>query len=325
MGRSWFIGVLVGAIFGSVALAEKPAPAEESGEPPPGQAQDEARRAKVFARVGAETITVGDLEDIINTRSPFIRKRYTEPEALKQFADDQVKLLVFQSGAERNGYGEDPEIRRFVNETIVQLYARDEFDDKIRLEAITDEEIKAFYNENADQFRRPEMRRASHILVDDKAKAQALIKELRGADTKTFRAAAKENSLDTETKLRGGDLLFFAEDGRMPGGRDTSVDETLVQAAFSIEETGELGKKPVALGEGKWSVVMLTGVRPAKVQSLKDAKEGIRRRIWREKRKAAMTSTLDRLQQELEPEVFPERMAPITLAEPPTPPTPAGH
>ena len=323
MGRSWFIGMLMVAVFGGAALAEEPA--EQKAEPPQEQAQDEARRAKVFARVGAETITVGDLEDIINTRSPFIRKRYTEPEALKQFADDQLKLLIFQSGAERHGYANDPEIQKFVNETVVQLYARDEFDDKIKLEEITDEEIKSFYDENADQFRRPEMRRASHILMDDKAKARALIKELRGADTKAFRAAAKENSLDTETKLRGGDLLFFAEDGRMPGGRDTSVDEALVKAAFSIEETGQLGKRPIPVGEGKWSVVMLTGVRPAKVQSLKDAKEGIRRRIWREKRKEAMTATLDRLQKELEPEVFPERMAPITLAEPPTPQAPAGH
>ena len=112
----WVSLVAVGA-FAVQALADEAPPSAE-----------EERRATVFATVGSERITVGELEDVINARSPYARKRFAEPEVLKTFADDQAKNELFYQGAEKLGYAEDPDIVAFLDQTIVQLFVRKEFE-----------------------------------------------------------------------------------------------------------------------------------------------------------------------------------------------------
>lgn len=288
-------------LFGVNALAE---------ETPP--SADEARRSKVFATVGDETITVGELEDMINARSPYARQRLADPQLLRDFADEQVKNELFYQGAEKLGYGEDPEVRGFVDQTVLQLFIRQEFEEPVTPEDVPDEQVAKYFEEHPEEFRRPEMRRARHILVGSKKEAEEVIEKLESGQV-TFRALAKEISLDTETKLRGGDLLYFTRDGKLVGKEDAElVNATLVQAAFDLQKAGERSK-PLSLGDGKWSVLELTGIRPEKVQTLEQAENLIRRKLWREERKAALDKLMADLRAELEPQVFPERMDAIVL------------
>jgi len=293
--------VLVGA-FAVQALAE---------EAPP--SADEARRAKVFATVGSETITVGELEDLINARSPYARKRFAEPEVLKQFADQQVRNELFYQGAEKLGYAKDPDVAKFVDQTVIQLFVRTDFEEAVTPDDVSEEDAAKYYEENAEEFRRPEMRRARHILVASMEEAEGILEQLGPSQDTTFRALAKEQSLDTETKLRGGDLLYFTEDGRLVGKPDgAAINATLAKAAFELDTTGERSK-PLDLGDGKWSVLELTGIRPERIQTLEQASGGIRRKLWREEREGALNELLTDLRAELKPEVYPERMDAIVL------------
>jgi len=294
--------VVIGA-FSLQALAEDAPPTE-----------DEARRVRVFAIVGDVKITVGELEDNINTRSPYARKRFEDPEIIREFADNRVKSQIFEQGAERLGYANDPEVAIFLDRTIMQLFMRQEIEQASQAESITDEQVVAYYNEHPDEFRRPAMRRASHVLVASRPEAKEVIAEVEAGTNKTFGAIAKQRSLDTETKLRGGDLLYFTKDGLTVGSADdAAVDPALVEAAFALKEKGDITKKPVDVGDGKWSVLQLTAIRPARVQSLEDASNGIRRRLWREGRKAALDKLLSDLRTELQPKTYPERMNAIVL------------
>lgn len=300
--------LLAGVAYRVTAMAQ---------EAPP--TADESRRAKVFATVGNETITVGDLEDIINTRSPYARMRLADPKVLRDFADEQVRNELFYQGAKKLGYGDDPQVRSFIDQTILQLFIRKDFEEAVTPEQVPEERVVEYYEGHPEEFRRPEMRRARHILVGSKEEAQAILQSLE-SDATTFRALAKEKSLDTETKLRGGDLLYFTEDGKLVGKDEAEpVNATLVEAAFSLKEAGERSK-PLDLGDGKWSVLELTAVRPAKVQTLEQASELIRRKLWREERKAALEKLINDLREELKPEVHPERLDAIVL-EPASKPT----
>ena len=297
--------VFIGA-FSLQALAED-APSTE----------DEARRARVFATVGDVVITVAELEDNVNSRSPYARKRFEDPEIIRQFADDRVKSEIFEQGAERLGYANDPEVAAFLGRTIMQLFIRKEIEQAEQTESITDEQVATYYNEHPDEFRRPEMRRASHILVGSRQEAKEIIAEVAAGTNKTFGAIAKQRSLDTETKLRGGDLLYFTTDGRTVGSADdAAVDSALVKAAFALEKKGDITEKPIDVGDGKWSVLQLTALRPARVESLEDASKVIRRRMWRDDRKAALDKLLSDLRAELQPKSYPERMDAIVLDPP---------
>jgi parvulin-like peptidyl-prolyl isomerase len=302
MRRILLISLVLVGVFAVQALAE---------ETPP--STDEARRAEVFATVGSATITVGILEDIINSRSPYARKRFAEPEVLKDFADDQVRNELFYQGAEKLGYAKDTDVAKFLDQTIIQLFIRKEFEESVTPDDVPEEDITKYYEDNPEEFRRPQMRRARHILVASKEEAKDVLAQLGSGESATFRALAKARSLDTETKLRGGDLLYFTEDGKLVGKQDgAGIDLTLAKAAFRLEKSGSLSK-PLDLGDGKWSVLELTGIRPERVQTLEQANNGIRRNLWREERKAALTKLMTDLRTELKPEVYPERMGAIAL------------
>ncbi len=273
---------------------------------------DEARRAAVFATVGSATITVGDLEDTINARSPYSRKRFAEPKVLQEFADDQVRNELYYQGAEKLGYAEDRAVAKFLDQTLVQLFIRKDFQEAVTPDEVPEADVVKYFADNPEEFRRVEMRRARHVLVASRAEADAIL-ALLASENRTFRALAKERSLDTETKLRGGDLLYFTADGKLVGKQDgAAVNATLAEAAFELENTGGLTTS-LDLGDGHWSILELTGIRPERVQTFEQASNGIRRTLWREEREATLAKLMDDLRAELKPEVYAERMDAIVL------------
>ncbi len=289
-------------------------------DPPP--SPDDARRAKVFATVGSRTFTVGELEDLVNARSPYARQRLMQPAVLKKLADDQIENELFFQGAEKLGFADDPEVQKFVDQTMIQVFVREDFEEAVTPAQVPEEAITKYYEENPEQFRRAEMRRARHILVAGEDEAKAILVELRADKGTPFRALAKLKSLDTETKLRGGDLLYFTQDGTVVGKQGAApIDPTLAKAAFELEKTGDLSR-PLDLGDGKWSVLELTGIRPEKIQTLQQADGAIRGKLWREEREAALEKLINDLRAELKPEVYPERMDAIVLPPPSGPSQP---
>lgn len=302
MRRTFLISLAFLGVFAVQAFAEET----------PSNA-DEARRAEVFAAVGTATISVGELEDKINARSPYTRKRFANPEVLQEFADAQLQNELLYQGAEKLGYEDDPGVRAFLNQTLIQMFIRKEFEEAVTPDDVPAAAVKNYYEENAEEFRRAEMRRARHILVGSEQEAKDLIQELASDKGPTFRALAKAKSLDTETKLRGGDLLYFTEDGKLVGkeGGD-SVNATLAKAAFGLEKSGEISG-PLDLGDGKWSVLELTGIRPERIQTLEQADGLIRRKLWHKEREAALNKLMADLRTELQPEIHAERLDAIVL------------
>lgn len=81
--------------------------------------------------------------------------------------------------------------------------------------AVTDEKLKAFYDEQKDSYTTPERRKISHILfmvndkVDDKTALEKALKAKQDLATKDFATVAKEISDDKLTAKTGGDLGLF--------------------------------------------------------------------------------------------------------------------
>jgi hypothetical protein len=239
--------------------------------------------------------------------------RFVDPGVLREFADEQVRNELYYQGAEKLGYAENPEVRRFVDQTLVQIFVREDFEEAVTPDDVPVEDVARYYEEHSEEFRRPEMRRARHILVASEEEAEAILAELASDTDATFRALAKQKSLDTETNMRGGDLLYFTADGKLVGKEGAeSINPTLAKSAFALASTGDLSK-PLDLGGGKWSVLELTGIRPERIQTLEQATDLIRRKLWRTEREGALDKLMSDLRTELKPEIYPERMDAIVL------------
>ncbi len=145
---------------------------------------------------------------------------------------------------------------------------------------VSDAEAKKFYNENIDKFKHDERVRASHILVsinpeeiteiiksdkaneslDDAAIKAKVDEEIKAKEAKInqllaeakkdpsqFAKLAKENSDDTVTAVKGGDLGFFAAKEMVP---------EFAKAAFAMKPN-TISDKPVRTQYG-YHIIMVT-------------------------------------------------------------------
>lgn len=146
--------------------------------------------------------------------------------------------------------------------------------DQAALEArvdIAEDDVRAIYEGNQDRFGRPEERQARHILLElaadaseedvatVNARAAELLAQLR-QDPSRFEALARENSSDTGSASRGGDLGFFARGAMVQAFED---------AAFTQRE-GEIGE-PVR-SEFGLHIIQVTAIKPSSVRPFEEVR-----------------------------------------------------
>ncbi len=135
--------------------------------------------------------------------------------------------------------------------------------------AVTETEIRAFYDKNSEKFKKDETVKASHILIGVDAKAtdeekkkarektESLRKELAGGAD--FAALAKANSTCPSSQ-QGGDLGFFGKGQMVP---------SFEKAAFSLKP-GDISD--VVETQFGYHIIKLTEKKPAATTDYKDVK-----------------------------------------------------
>lgn len=168
------------------------------------------------------------------------------------------------------------------------------FVDSIAMVSVGESEAKKYYDSNLDKFKYPKRVRASHILISAnpeqiaakikeenkdisdedltakvnekmnelKQKAEALQVKVKKAPS-SFAKVAKENSQDTTSAIRGGDLGFFAKE---------EMVDTFANAAFSMAPNtiSEVIQTPYG-----FHIIMVTDRNEAGVLSFEQSKKDI--------------------------------------------------
>jgi peptidyl-prolyl cis-trans isomerase D len=126
-------------------------------------------------------------------------------------------------------------------------------------EPVTDAEIQAAYDARASQYKVEEQRRASHILVKDRAEAERLLAQLKKSPGR-FAELAKKESQDPGSAEKGGDLGWF--------GRGMMV-KPFEDAVFEMKQ----GDTRIVQSEFGYHVVRVTGVQAAKSRPLAEVRQ----------------------------------------------------
>ena len=271
----------------------------------------EEQASEVLAEVGDRVITVGELADRLAAQSPYLQARFESPERRKELLDNLVRyeLLVYE--AKRRGYEDDPEVVRARRNIMIQELIKQEVDEPLEANPVTDEEVQASYDVNPTEFDRPAQVRASHIFVTDKKKGEAILKKVKKGDKGGFSRIARESSEDEATAANGGDLGFFTSDANEPAA-------ALREAAFSLEHVGDITPTLIAEGGG-YHIVMLTAKRAELKRTYAQAKRAIRHRLTRERKEAAMAALTERLRKEIDVEVDYEALDDVKVETPDAP------
>lgn len=155
--------------------------------------------------------------------------------------------------------------------------------------AVTDEEVQAYYDENADQFTTPESREVAHILVETEPEAKDLIAELEGGAS--FAKLAKEKSLDTASGQDGGKLT----------ARRGELVKPFEEAAFALA-TGDLSD-PVESEYGWHLIKALSDIEPEAVTPFADVQEAIREQLLQAARNTLMSDWVTETKQKYEGQI----------------------
>jgi len=156
---------------------------------------------------------------------------------------------------------------------------------------VTEDEIRSYFDENRDQFGRPEQVRARHILVESQELAQELRERLLAGED--FAALAQEHSIDRGSAVRGGDLGWF--------GRGVMVD-VFEEAAFALEP-GQLSE-PVESMFG-YHIILVEDRQEAVEAALgEETRAAIADQLRQQKLNARLPVYLDELYQAADSEIL---------------------
>ena len=224
------LALMLASVTLAPAWAQESAPAPEAVSP-----------ETVVATVGGAPITEADLgfaaEDLTQElsqmppeqRKPFLLRVLIDMKVMAQAGKDagMADTPLFQ---QRLDYLEDRALRRaFFAETIAN--------------AVTEEAVRAEYDQYVAEFEPQDEIRARHILVAEEDEANAIKAELDGGAD--FAALAQEESIDPGA-ANGGDLGFFGKGMMVAPFED---------AAFALTDIGQISD-PVQSQFG-WHVIKL--------------------------------------------------------------------
>jgi peptidyl-prolyl cis-trans isomerase C len=175
------------------------------------------------------------------------------------------RLMVKE--AKKQNLGESPELKEQLELLKQKLMVKALLEKQVQ--KVSEEDVKARYDEVVEKASGKEEVHASHILVESEEDAEKLYEKLKegGAD---FAQEAKEISTDKGTAVNGGDLGYFAKEQMVP---------EFAEAAFALKK-GELSK-PVKSSFG-WHIIKVHDRRPIPVPTLEESYESIKKSIARE-------------------------------------------
>jgi peptidyl-prolyl cis-trans isomerase C len=219
----------------------------------------------VLAKVGGQDIHLSDLKAAAETLPPQARARPPQqlyPMLLEQMIDAQALLIE----AQKTGLDKDPEVQRTMRLAQERALESTMLNKAVRPQ-VTDEAVKARYDQDYAGKSGDTEVHARHILVSDEATAKKIIADLKkGGD---FAALSKQYSKDPGAAQQGGDLGFFKKTDMVPEFADT---------AFALKDK-DVTPTPVKTQFG-WHVIQTLEHRTTPPPAFEQQKDELRQQMF---------------------------------------------
>ena len=234
---------------------------------------------QVLAIVNGREITRDELNQFMMSLGQNAA-RYANPEGEKILINELINQSLFLSEAIELNMDSEEEFKAQLAEEKLMLMKQYAVRKCLSTAKVSDEELKAHYEGNKEQFAKPERVKASHILVDTKETADDILGEINGG--LSFEDAASKHSKCPSSE-RGGDLGFF--------GRGQMVPE-FEMAAFEMA-IGEISQ-PVQTQFG-YHIIQLTEKEEGGVLDLEEVSFDIMKDLTMQKQSEIYTNKVETL------------------------------
>ena len=249
------------------------------------RAESAASAIAPVAKVGPEVITAREVMSLMDDKNLSARQ------ALEQLVDEAV---LFHA-AEEAGIQETSEDRREIERLMVRALLR-VYEAELSPERMSDEDVRAAFEEHRDRLAVPEKRASIHVLVRDQGpEAEKLawraLREFRREDPKTVMERYVEGKVAHRPEIE-----VIAEE--LPAFSMTAnIEEPYKKALFAAEQLGPLSK-PVRTSYG-WHAIVLTEILASAQPSLERSEPELRQWLAERKRHENLVRVIEPLKESL--------------------------
>jgi len=237
--------------------------------------------ARVLAKVGDRTITLGDYAAALERMDSFERSRYQSAERRRLLLNEMVDLELLAQEARRRGLDKQPETEERLRQMLRDELLRDARKEVANPNDIPEAEVRAYYEQHKDEFDDPERRRVAHIALTNQAEAKKVLALALKATPAEWGKLVTENSTDKGPRGLGssppelaGNLGIVGPPGHARGA-STLVPEPVRAAVFKIEQ--DSGVYPELVQDGStFHIVRLASRSPARTRTYEEAQRSIR-------------------------------------------------
>ena len=285
--------------------------------------------AQVLAKVGDRTITLGDYTAALEHMDQFDRLRYQSPERRKELLEEMITVELLAMEAVAKGYDKEP-----LAQQELRAILRDAMLAEARKGAptpadIPESEVRAWFDAHRAEYKDPERRRVSVVVVASEAEARAIL----DAAKKTPGAAqwgelVRSKSLDPQARANvpidlAGDLGIVSPPGD-PRGDNPRVPPEVRAAVFAIADLGGIHDTIVPSG-GRFYVVRLTQKIAPHERTYEEAERSIRVKLAQDKLRAREDELIAELKKSVKVEIDEAALATVKVnTGTPAPGAPSG-
>ena len=160
-------GAVVGACNGKAGPG-----AGDAGDHHTSDSLTPEQQAKVLAKIGDTTLTLGDYVAALEHMDQFDRLRYQSPERRKELLTEMINVKLLAQEARDKGYDKDPRVQEELRAVLRERDAegRPQGPRRRRSSTSPPDDVRAYYEAHRSDFRDPERRR---LLGRRSSRAQA--------------------------------------------------------------------------------------------------------------------------------------------------------
>ena len=263
----------------------------------------------VLAKVGDYVIKKSDVERLIQYHTPENQKLIKDdPKQLETLVKRMLEVKVMADIARKEKFNQKPQIMEQLTYVVDDFLSREYLANVVMKDfAVTEADLKGYYQKNQKSLGIPEQVRVRHILVKvepnstaverqkAKAKAQGLLDRLNQGES--FEALAKTNSEDQSSRERGGDLGYITQ-GQMVKEFEDAAFYTNPGEISDIVET-----------RYGYHIIKVEEHLDARERSYEEAKELIQTRLTKQMRAYKIQEFINQALKQAGAEIYRDKIA----------------
>ncbi len=227
-----------------------------------------AQTAAAVATVNGTAITQADVDTLLRASG-----QPDSPQVRQAIKNQLITRVLVQQAAEKANYGDKPEVKAAVQQAKVnaevQLYLRD----NVKPEPVTDEQVKARYDELVAALGKNEYK-PRLIVVKDPVTAATVLSELKSG--KSFEGLARQYSM-APSRDTGGELPWVSFHTPAAEGKTGGLPLPVAQAIEKLT-VGAATKDSIPV-DGVRAIVKLDAKRPTQVPGFEAAKPALQQQL----------------------------------------------